>query len=137
MEAMKLTPEQKLEHDLNAKEERREKLIIDFDEAVREEKAEPVIVKFKGEEYELPANMPAWFALMRPEKTENGREVYSNKQNLELIRKLLGEEFAEKMMEENHASFKKVNDAILFPLMNHWGVSDVKDESKNTTAPGS
>lgn len=132
-----MTNEEKLQHDLQAKEKRKERLIIDFDEAVREEKAEPVLIKFDGEEYELPASMPAWFALMKPEKTVDGREVYSNKQNLEMTRKLLGEEFADKITEENFASFKVVNEKILFPLMNYWGVEDTQDESKNTTAPES
>lgn len=139
MEAVKkdLTPEQKLELSTKEREQRKERLIIDFDEAVREEKSQPVVVKFDGKEYELPASMPAWFALMRPEKIEDGRQVYSNAQNLEMTRKLLGEEFAEKITGESFASFKTVNEKILFPLMEYWGVSDVKDESKNTTAPES
>lgn len=113
----------------------RQKLIIDFDEAVKEQRSEPIIVKFRGEQYELPPVAPAWLPLFINRYSQNG-EVDDN-HNLELIERLLGKEFADKIIDAgNFVSFELVNEKILIPVMNHWGI-EMEDTSKNGTAPSS
>lgn len=117
-------------------EQDRKRLIIDFDEAVKEQKAEPIVVVFKGEEYSLPANAPAWLPLFINRHTsENG--IVSDKHNLELIERLLGSEFADKILNsDNFVSFELVNTKILQPVMEQWGLG-FQDESGNATTPSS
>lgn len=112
------------------KQKERENLIIDFDEALEEENADSIVVKFRGDEYEMPPNAPAWLPLFI-NKHMNGSGVVEDKHNLELIARLLGDEFANKIIESgNDVSFEAVNNRILQPVMEHWGLS-VQDDSGN------
>lgn len=119
-----------------AKNERK-RLIIDFDEAVAEEKAEPVIVKFQGEEFKLPANAPAWLPLFI-NRHQNNDGVVGDEANFELIERLLGEEFAQHILDAgNFVSFELVNSKILEPVMNHWGLAFEDATGKNPKTPAS
>lgn len=112
----------------------RKRLIIDFDEAVKEKGSDPIVVKFQGNEYELPANAPAWLPIFINRHTDDNG-VVSDKHNLDLIVRLLGEEFADKIMDAgNNVSFELVNTAILQPVMEQWGLG-FQDESGNTKTP--
>lgn len=131
-QAKRLNEETKKE----AKKERK-RLIIDFDEAVAEEKAEPVIVKFQGEEFKLPANAPAWLPLFI-NRNQNDDGVVGDEANFELIERLLGEEFAQRILDAgNFVSFELVNSKILEPVMNHWGLAFEDATGKNGKTPDS
>lgn len=108
----------------------RKRLIIDFDEAVKEQQSEPIEVQFQGDSYYLPANAPAWLPIFINRHTdENG--VVSDKHNLEMIERLLGSKFADKILDaDNSVSFEIVNTAILQPVMEEWGLG-FQDESGN------
>lgn len=132
---MDYSKELKKESEKHSKAERK-KLIIDFDEAIEEQKAEAIVVKFQGEEFNLPPNAPAWLPLfINRHSGDDG--VVSDKHNLELVEKLLGKEFADKILESsNFISFELVNTKILQPVMDQWGLQ-FRDESKNGIAPSS
>lgn len=135
----KLTNEEKLQQSLEqSKQQQKEKLVIDFDEAVAEEKAKAIEVNFDGKTYELPQSAPAWLPLFINRYSENG--VLNDEKNLEMIERLLGKEFAAKIVDEanNFVSFEVVNSAILEPVMAQWGMN-AKDatEGKNGTTPDS
>lgn len=112
----------------------RKKLIIDFDEALQEHNDEPIEVKFRGESYSLPASAPAWLPLfINRHQNEDG--IVDDSHNLELIARLLGSEFADKIMNSgNDVSFEAVNTCILEPVMEHWGLG-FQDESGNEKTP--
>lgn len=135
MEAKKYDPEnvQLEEVDLheeaeNWKQRQQEELIIDFDQAVAEEKAKAIKVKFEGQTYELPKSTPAWLPLfINKHADESG--VVSDEKNLEMIAALLGKEFAAKVADDknNFVSFELVNQKILKPVMDEWGFSKFQD----------
>lgn len=104
-------------------------LVIDFDEAVKEQKAKAIQVKFGGSTYELPAEPPAWLPLFIEQNSKGGE--LDDEKNLELISLLLGKEFAGKIVDDknNFVSFESVNNYILVPVMNRWGLEDVADSS--------
>jgi len=112
----------------------RKKLIIDFDEAVKEQKAEAIEVKFDGQMFELPSTPPAWLPLfINRHQNENG--VIDDSKNLEIIEKLLGSEFASRILDaDNFVSFELVNDKILEPVFAHWGM-ELNDESGKEKIP--
>lgn len=116
----------------HAKRER-EALVIDFDEAVKEQESSSIQVKFRGEIYSLPSDPPAWLPLfLMRNQDENG--VISDDKNLEMIGKLLGDEFADKIMDAGNAvSFNLVNEKILFPVLKSWNmeVDDIEEDSGN------
>src|SRR5690625_2078166 len=93
-----------------------EELFIDFDEAVREEQAQAIRVKFDGEVFELPPTIPAWLPLFL------NKSDGSDADNLRIIEGLLGKDFAEKITSgrNNFVSFDLVNDKILTPVMKQW-----------------
>jgi|GEM_PF-4096191 len=103
--------------------EQEDSLIIDFDQAVASQRAKAITVNFDGDTFKLPSEAPAWLPLFINRNTKNG-EVPDEK-NLEMIERLLGKEFASKIVDGdyNHVSFKLVNDTILSPVMEHWGMS--------------
>lgn len=115
-------------------------LVIDFDEAIKAQKAEAIKVKFDGELYDMPPEAPAWLPLfINRNSDDNG--VLNDSANLELVQKLLGNEFADKIMDgsNNFVSFEAVNTHVLLPIMNHWGLTgeNVPDEEaeKKTLTP--
>jgi len=112
----------------------RKKLIIDFDEAVAEQKADAIEVKFDGQVFKLPSTPPAWLPLfINRQQNEDG--VIDDMKNLEIIERLLGEEFASKILDaDNFISFQLVNDRILSPLFNEWGM-EMEDESGKVKTP--
>lgn len=118
-----------------AKNERK-RLIIDFDEAVKEQKAEAIEVKFDGQVFELPSTPPAWLPLfINRHKNDDG--VIDDEYNLEIVERLLGDEFASKIMDSsNFVSFELVNEKILSPVFEHWGMS-FQDQSGNAQTPSS
>lgn len=110
------------------KEKQQEELIIDFDQAVAEEKANAIKVKFQSKVYELPKSTPAWLPLfINKHADENG--VVSDTKNLEMISALLGKDFAAKVADDknNFVSFELVNDRILKPVMDEWGFNKFQD----------
>src|SRR5690625_4937096 len=112
--------------------EKKGKLVIDFDEAVKEQKANAIEVNFDGETFEMPPEAPAWLPLFVNRYSDAG--VLDDDKNLELVQKLLGKEFAEKIMDgsNNFVSFESVNKYVLMPVMEHWGLvaENVEDEKK-------
>lgn len=132
------TQKQRLKEETQKEAKReRSRLIIDFDEAVAEEKSDPIVVKFQGEDFELPANAPAWLPLFINRNMNDGGEVNDEK-NFEMIERLLGEEFASRILESgNFVSFELVNRKILKPVMDHWGLAFEDTTGKNGTTPGS
>ncbi len=112
------------------RKEQQESLIIDFDEAVREEQSKAVKIKFQGKLYELPKSAPAWLPLFVNRHAKNG--VLNDEQNLKLIEGLLGKEFSDKIVDEqnNFVSFELVNDKILTPVMEMWGISGTENVKK-------
>ena len=130
--------QQLAEQTAKAVEAEREALVIDFDEAIREQKAQPIQVRFQGELYDLPSQAPAWLPLFI-NRHANDKGVVGDKHNLEMIERLLGKEFAAKILDgDNFISFELVNTAILEPVMEHWGlaIEDASGKGKPTT-PGS
>lgn len=112
----------------------RKALIIDFDEAVKEQKEEAIKVKFDGELFELPADPPAWLPLFI-NRHQNDDGVVEDNANLEIIGRLLGDEFASKILDsDNHISFNLINDKILSPVFKHWGM-EISDDSGNEKIP--
>lgn len=112
----------------NWKQKQQDELIIDFDQAVAEERAKAIKVKFEGKAYELPNSTPAWLPLfINKHADENG--VVSDEKNLEMIAALLGKDFAEKVADDknNFVSFELVNSEILKPVMDEWGFNDFQD----------
>nr|BDD43945.1 hypothetical protein 9 [bacterium] len=99
----------------------RKRLIIDFDKAVEEVKDNTVLVKFQDHEFELPDEAPAWLPLFIARRS-NEDGVISDTDNLELIAKLLGNKFADAIVEsDSNISFNLVNEKVLMPIMAHWG----------------
>jgi len=121
------------------KQDQQEALIIDFDEAVAEERANAIIVKFDGQEFELPPKAPAWLPLFINRHGQGKDNELSDKHNLEMIERLLGKEFASKIVNEDHnfVSFESVNDKILQPVMQHWGFSEAGNVKKPKKTPAS
>jgi len=115
-------------------QEKQEREVIDFDEAVREQKAKAIEVRFDGSSYHLPANAPAWLPIFINRYSDKSGEL-SNEKNLELIEKLLGEDFANAILDDsnNFASMEAVNERILIPVMNRWGLqAENVDQEKKT-----
>src|SRR5690625_597598 len=110
-----------------------EDLFIDFDEAVKENKAKAIRVKFDGQVFNLPRTVPAWLPLFL-----NKRDG-SDKDTLKHIESLLGTDFAEKIISEknNFVSFDLVNDKILTPVMARWGINFTNATEKNEKTPDS
>lgn len=115
----------------NHLEAQSEALRINFDEAVSEAKSQAIIVEFEGKEYELPPKAPAWLPLFMASRQKNG--TIEDSDNIELIEGLLGKEFIAKIVDdrENFVSLEAVNDKIIMPVMNHWGVP-VSEAKKKT-----
>lgn len=114
-------------------EKERNRLIIDFDEALREQESNTIIVKFDGDEYELPDQPPAWLPIFINRHTHDG--VVDDDANLEVVERLLGKELASKIMNgSNFVSFSMINDKILSPVFDHWGMS-LEDESGKVKTP--
>lgn len=112
----------------NWKQKQQDELIIDFDQAVAEEKANAMGVKFEGKIYNLPKSTPAWLPLfINKHADDNG--VVSDEKNLEMIAALLGKDFAEKVADDknNFVSFELVNNKILKPVMDEWGFNKFQD----------
>lgn len=119
-----------LEQETKKKAEKERKgLIIDFDEAVAEQKADPIKVKFQGEVFELPSAPPAWLPLFINRKAQDG--VIDDQANLEVIERLLGKDFADRILDgSNFISFDLINDVILSPVFEEWGL-EITDPSGN------
>lgn len=119
-----ITEEEQELLDKATKEQQRleqDRLQIDFDQAVEEERAEAIEVKFNGQVYELPRRVPAWLPLfLNNHMDENG--VVPDEKNLDMIEKLLGKEFANSIEDKNFVSLELVNENILRPVMKHWGM---------------
>jgi len=113
----------------NLQKQESERLVIDFDEAVEEQKAKSIAVKFDGGMYELPAEAPAWLPLFVNRHSDSTGELPDDK-NMELIERLLGEGFTKKIVDgsNNFVSLEAVNDRILLPVMEQWGL-----EAEDTT----
>lgn len=111
-------------------------LVIDFDAAVEEQKAKAIKVKFGGDVYELPSKTPAWLVpFMSRNKNDEG--VMEDEANFELIELLLGKEFANRIVDDkdNFVSFESVNNNIILPVMDQWGLTgDEGEQSKNGTS---
>jgi hypothetical protein len=117
------------------KKKESERLIIDFDEAIKEQKAETIQVKFDGDLYEIPATPPAWLPIFINRHNQKG--VLDDEANLEVIERLLGEELALKILNgSNFISFSLINDKILSPVFEHWGMA-FNDESGKAQSPSS
>lgn len=118
------------------RQKQQERLVIDFDEAVAEERAKAIDVRFDGAVYQLPPNAPAWLPLFINRHSKNG--VLPDEYNLELIERLLGKEFADKIVDggNNFVSFESVNKRILEPVMKEWGLDaeDVTEKNGKTLA---
>lgn len=112
------------------KRKQQDDLIIDFDQAVAEEKAKAIKVRFEGKVYELPKSTPAWLPLFINKHADKDG-VVSDEKNLEMIAALLGRDFAEKVADDknNFVSFELVNSKILKPVMEEWGFDQFQDES--------
>ena len=110
-----------------------EELFIDFDEAVKENEAKAIRVKFDGQVFNLPRTVPAWLPLFL------NKSDGSDKDNLKLIESLLGADFAKKIVSDknNFVSFDLVNDKILTPVMARWGIDFTNATEKNEKTPGS
>lgn len=120
------------------KEKQQADLIIDFDEAVAEERAKAILVKFQGQEYELPRKAPAWLPLFINRHMNESGEI-GDQDNLKMIAGLLGKEFADTITSEqnNFVSLDSVNEKILKPVMKKWGFSGFSDTTKKETTPES
>src|SRR5690625_1793249 len=106
---------------------------IDFDDAVKEDEAKAIRVKFDGQVFNLPRTVPAWLPLFL------NKSDGSDKDNLKLIESLLGADFAKKIVSDknNFVSFDLVNDKILTPVMARWGIDFTNATEKNEKTPGS
>lgn len=114
------------------KDEQQESLIIDFDQAVEEEKAKATMVKFQGQTYKLPKSAPAWLPLFVNRHGQGPNNELTDKKNLELIEHLLGKDFASKIADDknNFVSLQLVNDKILEPVMKQWGFEGASADKK-------
>lgn len=110
-----------------------EELFIDFDEAVQEQRADAIRIKYAGDVFELPRTVPAWLPLFLNKSDGSDRD------NLTLIEGLLGKDFAEKIVtgQDNFVSFQLVNDKILSPVMEKWGIAFSDSTEKNEKTPAS
>src|SRR5690625_1752488 len=99
-----------------------EELLIDFDEAVKENEAKAIRVKFDGQVFNLPRTVPAWLPLFL------NKSDGSDKDNLKLIEFLLGADFAKKIVSDknNFVSFDLVNVKILTIVMVCCGIYFIK-----------
>ena len=107
-----------------AAEQEAKALRINFDDAVKEARSNPIIVEFGGKEYDLPSTPPAWLPIFLASKQKNGQIQDSD--NLDLIEGLLGSEFMKRIIDDrdNFVSMQSVNDHIIIPVLNHWGLGD-------------
>lgn len=105
-------------------------LRINFDDAVAEEKAKAIIVEFDGKEYALPSKPPAWLPLFIASRQKDG--FLKDADNMELVEGLLGKEFVSRIVDtrDNFVSLEKVNDAIIEPVMKHWGLEITSADKK-------
>lgn len=127
-ENVKLEPVDLEEEAEKWKQKQQDDLIIDFDQAVAEQKANAIKVRFEGRTFQLPRSTPAWLPLFI-NKHADADGVVSDEKNLEMIEGLLGKEFAEKVADDknNFISFELVNEQILKPVMEEWGFTDFED----------
>src|SRR5699024_9834058 len=111
-------------------------LVIDFDAAVEEQKAKAIKVKFGGDVYELPSKTPAWLVPFLS-RNKNAEGIMEDESNYELIELLLSKEFANRIVydKDNFVSFESVNNNIILPVMEQWGLTgDEGEQSKNGTS---
>lgn len=114
------------------KYEQEEELIIDFDQAVKEERARAIQVKFSGRKFSLPASAPAWIIVFVNRHGEGDNLVLSDKHTLELIEGLMGKEFVSAITDEkeNFVTLEAVNTYILEPVFKKWGFASAEAGSK-------
>src|SRR5690625_629331 len=110
-----------------------EELFIDFDEAVKENEAKAIRVKFDGQVFNLTRTVPAWLPLYQ------NKSDGSDKVNINLIESLLGADCDKRIDSDknNFVSFDLVNDKFLTSVMARWGIDFTNATEKNEKSPGS
>src|SRR5690625_5055249 len=110
-----------------------EDLFMDMVQAVKDNEAQAIRVKFDRQLFKLPRTVTAWLPLFL------NKSDGSDKDNLKLIESLLGADFAKKIVSDknNFVSFDLVNDKILTPVMARWGIDFTNATEKNEKTPDS
>lgn len=115
-----------------------QELVIDFDAAIEEEKQRAITVRWEGKEYKIPDTPPEWFRLMIL-RFDGDRSMEGD---IEIMRRLFGEEFADKLNkaseESNWVNVRMANQKLMNPIINRWFGFDVdSDDAKKKKTPAS
>jgi len=133
-----MTNREKLEKAVQQEAERQsQELVIDFDAAIEEEKQRAITVRWEGKEYKIPDTPPEWFRLMILRFDGDP----SMEGDIEIMRRLFGEEFADKLNkaseESNWVNVRMANQKLMNPIINRWFGFDVDGETKKKKTPAS
>lgn len=114
-----------------------ESLVIDFDQAIEEEKSKAITIKWEGKEYKVPGSPPQWIWNM----WLRNDGVFSDDDHKEIFHRLFGKEFSEKLEkqinEDNWTNLSMATQKIIAPLYSKWFGLPVEDTTKKKSTPKS
>ncbi|MEN8907894.1 MAG: hypothetical protein ABF289_18235 [Clostridiales bacterium] len=122
--------DQKLEDE---KREQEERLLIDFDEVVKEHKSKPFTIRFQDKFYEIPASMPLDFSMFFFRwclKRKNGKQVIDIPEDkfARFIELMLGKQFLNSLeSSKQQFEFDMIMDKLATPILDEWGYGVSKD----------
>lgn len=121
--------EELLDNKLNElSENQSENLVIDFDQAIKEEQEKIIQIIFDNKKWDLPHKMPFSFAMFffrNCLKKQNNKTVVEIPDDLTLvfIEKMFGKKFYESLIESNiNFSFDLLFKNLAFKILKSWGI---------------
>lgn len=109
------------------KQEEQNKLRYDFDKAIAEmEEPDEMEIKFNGEIFTLPAEMPGPLLL----------KITDNPENPEVVSDMIGRKLSKEMQKANIEFSAKALMELIAWVKQQWGVTDAGD-AKNLLTPDS
>lgn len=114
------------------KREQEERLLIDFDEVVKEHKSKPFTIRFQEKFYEIPASMPFNFSMFFFRyclKRKNGKQVIDIPEDKvdRFIELMLGRQFLNSLERSEEAfEFEMIMDRLATPILEKWGYGTSK-----------
>lgn len=107
------------------RQKQQQDLSHDFDAVIKEEESKARTFKLKGTVYKVPRKLPVWVQTFILSKMDEQGNV-GHKANLELIEKLVGEDFVKALNDPEVSKYlpvSEVNEKLIFPLIRDAGLS--------------